>query len=98
MDRFLSWTIVHATACLGVAAGVAGAIAALHAYKASAIQPKPVWDDNPELKPSNFQMHAFGMLRALEAAQFWAGRQSRLAAIWALIAAILAMLAVFVPT
>jgi hypothetical protein len=86
----------HITVVFGILAGVSAAIAAFHAYKASTIKPRPAWDYDPELRPRNMEEHNFGMLNALDAAQFWSSRSSKMAALWAVISAVFAIIAAIV--
>lgn len=65
---------------LGGLATVSAAIAAVCAYKAATTKAIPSWERDPELKPKNMQQHLFGMVNALDAQQFWAGRWNAKAA------------------
>jgi hypothetical protein len=78
---------------LGIAAGICAVVAAIYWYKASAITPKAAWDYDPTLQPKNMKMYTFGMIHALEAANFWSGLANKKAAAWAIAAAVLTIAA-----
>lgn len=82
----------HLTYVLAGFAAFFGTVAATYAYKASTTEARPVWDDHPELRPKNMELHNFGWVNALGAAQFWTGYYSKRAAIWGIISAIFGLL------
>ncbi|MCP4779346.1 MAG: hypothetical protein GY877_00945 [Hyphomicrobium sp.] len=72
---------------------VVGVLAAIETYRAVKVKPRPVWEDDPKLKPRNMAEHAFGTVMAREAANFWSGRHAVKAAIYGLLATGLAAFA-----
>ena len=78
---------------LGIAGGICAVIAAIYWFKGSTITPKAAWDYDPNLKPTSMNMYMFGMIHALEAANFWSGLANKKAAAWAIVAAILTIAA-----
>jgi hypothetical protein len=77
----------------GVIAGICAIAAGIYACKAATTEPKAAWDYDPELRPRNFQQHAFGMMNALERALWISGRFGKKAAFWGVVSAVFALLA-----
>lgn len=82
----------HVSIAAGVLGGLIAIVAAYYAYRASTTEARPVWEDDPSLRPTNFEMHNFGWVNALGAAQFWSGYYSKRAALWGLLAAVLGLI------
>lgn len=74
---------------MGVAAGICAVLAGIYWYRGSAIKPTAAWDYDPTLRPKDMRMYTFGMIHALEAANFWSGEANKKAAAWAIAAALL---------
>jgi hypothetical protein len=62
---------------LGVLAAIGVIISGVYSYKAAGTEPQAAWDFDPQLRPKNFQQHAFGMVNALERAMFISGSHGK---------------------
>jgi hypothetical protein len=77
----------------GVIAAICAIVAGVYAYKAATTEPKAAWDYDPELRPKNFQQHAFGMVNALERAMWISGQSGKKVAFWGMASAAFGLLA-----
>jgi hypothetical protein len=70
-------TMITLSYLLGVLAAIGVIISGVYSYKAAGTEPQAAWDFDPQLRPKNFQQHAFGMVNALERAMFISGSHGK---------------------
>jgi len=86
-------TMITLSYLLGVLAAIGVIISGVYSYKAAGTEPQAAWDFDPQLRPKNFQQHAFGMVNALERAMFISGSHGKKAAFWGMASGVLGLLA-----
>lgn len=82
---------------VGMFAVLCAPVTAYYWYKASEVKPMAAWDYDPSLRPRNMTEDAWGLSLATERAHMISGRLNKIAAIWAMIGAMLALVAYFLP-
>lgn len=89
-------TSAHVVTALEIVSAASALTSAFYGLKAASYEPRPVWDDHPELTPNNMEMHNFGWVNALGAANFWAGRAGKKCAVFSIISALAIVLALII--
>jgi hypothetical protein len=80
---------------VGMLAVLCAPVTAYYWYKASKVEAMAAWDYEPRLRPRNMTEDAWGRAHATERAHMTSGRLNRIAAIWAMIGGVLAVIAFF---
>jgi hypothetical protein len=87
------WSLIVSNIGLAMQAATAlfGLLAAIEGYRASQVRVEPSWDRDFSMSPKSIDQYNMGMVHALDTAQLRSGRLAQRAAVYALLAAVFAV-------